>query len=272
MYLRGTWGTGKMPVAVDDAENDAIRSLILSNTNDTLSNDIIDIMITTIGVRVEMSYQVNAFVFPSQFMFDNIIYIDRTSCSYHAMLRHFNIVYAGHDYIVSSRVVGGRLNNLYKLWTNAVDAINIAIHYDQKGAVLHRQGEGIWRWRELSLNDLSGLNVKRIIRLHSNPECGSYIMEVVTSGRKCIPRQNRRYVHVGDLSQSRSKVKRIFAKKIAPSSDVYIFSMNPLITQQMQTMHLQMMESFVPQDMITVHVHPPADEDGLTYDGDDVDD
>lgn len=266
MYLRGTWGTGVLPVVVDEAENDTIRALLLANTNETLLNDKIKVAITTIGVDGDKSNQIPTYLHPQQLVFDYIDHADPQTCDYLKALKRYNTAYAGHIYIVSNK--NSRLESNHYI-PYVVRAINIAIGGDQKGAVLYLPSGGIWQWREMSLDELAVLNVKHIVRMYSFMG-STYLMEVPTSGKKYKPRQTERWVPLNGSSHSKTIIIRIFGK-VARGSDVYIFSANPLVMQQMHSIHLRLMGSFVPQDLITVHLYQPADEDMLTYDGDVID-
>jgi hypothetical protein len=266
MYLRGTWGTGVLPVAVDDAENDAIRALLLANTNGTLLNDKSKVAITTIGVDGDKSNRIPTYLNPQQLVLDYIDHKDPQSQGYIKALKRFNTAYAGHNYIVSTTHRRIMLADWPGMSLHVIQAITIAICGDQRGAVLCRPSGSPWQWREMSLDELAVLNVKHIIRMYSAIG-NSYLMEVATSGRKCKPRRTERWLPSNRSAHSKSIVSRIFSK-VAHNSDVYIFSANPLVMQQMHSIHLRLMDSFVPQDLITVHLYQPADEDGLTYDGD----
>lgn len=266
MYMRGTWGTGVLPVNVDEAETQRIRTLILSRTHHTLKNDSAGVAITTIGADADMPCNVSAFI-GLRVVIEYISNGDPAVCKYIRTLKLFNTTFAGHDYIISVTSHGGMLhNNRFMRWI--IYAINIAISSDQKGAVLCRLAS-TWQWREMSLDDLSGLNARRIISLYSqsvHTRCDSYIIEA--SARKRATQ--RAYANLPMNVTAHSKVKMLNRfSKVSDANNVYIFSVNPLVKRQMYDMHLRMMESFVPQDKITIHLDPPADEDGLVYNDDD---
>jgi hypothetical protein len=268
MYMRGTWGTGIPPVTVDEAENDAISTLIHSHKHHTLKNARSHVAITTIGADAGMPRDISAYICP-QVVVEYISNGDQAVCQYIKALKLLNTTFVGRDYIVSVTFRGGMLRNNHLMpWI--IYAINIAISSDQKGAVLCRLAS-TWQWREMSLDDLSGLNARRIISLYSqsvHTRCDSYIIEA--SARKRTTQRVFANLPMNVTAHSKVKMLNRFSK-ISDANNVYIFSVNPLVKRQMYDMHLRMMESFVPQDKITTHLDPPADEDGLVYNDDDDD-